>query len=131
MSKQAIINLETGELVEIAQRKFKEKGRNFVMQSQLSLEDISRDKSLNGTDLRVLSFILSKIDYTNIACVSQAFICERMDVQHSLVSQSIKKLIERGYISKVNVHGHGGYMVNPDYAIKGRDKKSQLQETKK
>lgn len=123
MSKKAILDLETGNIVEIVQKKLKEKGRNFIMQGQLSLEESSRDKTLNGTDFRVLHFILSQIDYTNIARISQAFICERMNVQHSLVSLAIKKLIDRGYVSRVTVGGHSGYMVNPEYAIKGRSKK--------
>ena len=121
---------DTGEIVAVTQRK-KNKNtfeENFFMTECSSAEVISADKDLNGTDFRVLWFLLSRINYNNVAILPQVCISEKVNTQHSMVSASIKKLCEKGYIEKVSVDKANGYLVNKDFAIKGKrgQKRSEL-----
>lgn len=121
-----IFNDTTGELVEIRQRKNKKrKGRNFFMVEQLDADNLSKMKDMHGTDHRILWFILSKIDFENKTLMTQAYIAKCLDMQQSLVSQSIKKLVDFGYIRKINVNGTNGYLVNSEFAIKGSEKETK------
>ncbi len=110
---------ETGEVNEISKKTKRKFGKGFYMGDQISAEEIAADKDLCGNDMRVFWFLLSKIDYDNIAIVTQHFIAEKIDIPQANVSRSIKKLCQKHYIEKVIVNGNNAYSISKHFAVKG------------
>ena len=68
------------------------------------LESIALNKSLQGADFRVLLTLLANIQGAT-AEISQAEISQKVGIESSHVSRSIKKLVENGIIRKKLVAG--------------------------
>lgn len=75
------------------------------------LEKLSKDKSLNGSDQRVLLYLISKVDEEYKAMVKQAFIAFKLSMSQAQVSNSLKKLTNSGYISKIMFQGNKCYKI--------------------
>lgn len=75
------------------------------------LEKLSKDKSLNGSDQRVLCYLMSKVDEEYKAMVKQAFIAFRLSMSQAQVSNSLKKLTNGGYITKMMFQGNKCYKI--------------------
>ena len=76
-------------------------------------ERIAVDKELHGTEYKVLLFVLSRIDFSNQALMTQSFIARALDMPQSQVSAAIKKLADRDALRKISVNGQNGYEVSP------------------
>lgn len=123
MARQlASIDDETGEMVIVKQRQYPKRRENFCMVYQHSLESLVGRKDLHGTELKILLSILSKINYDNIAIVTQPCIAKELGTTQPAISNGLKKLIGLGLITKVKVHGATGFKVNAEFATKGHNK---------
>ena len=88
---------------------------------------LAMDKDLNGTDIRVLLFILSIMEYENLLNTTQKALSEGLGIVQQEVSKSIKKLIEGGYLKIVDKNGRQNiYQLNPHLAFKSRAKNYRL-----
>ena len=91
------------------------------------LSRLAMDKDLNGTDIRVLLFILSIMEYENLLNTTQKALSEGLGIVQQEVSKSIKKLIEGGYLKIVDKNGRQNiYQLNPHLAFKSRAKNYRL-----
>jgi hypothetical protein len=91
------------------------------------LSRLAMNKDLNGTDIRVLLFILSIMEYENLLNTTQKALSEGLGIVQQEVSKSIKKLIEGGYLKIVDKNGRQNiYQLNPHLAFKSRAKNYRL-----
>jgi hypothetical protein len=87
------------------------------------LSRLAMDKELNFTDVRVLLFITSIIDYENFLNVTQRELSEAMGIVQQEISKSIKKLIKGGYLKIIGTVGRQNiYRLDPHFAFKSRAK---------
>lgn len=81
--------------------------------------NLAIDKSLSGTDFRVLLYMIGNLQYNNILNVSQEQIHQQSGITQANISRSIKKLIAKGYVQIIDRIGRQNiYMLNPSVAFK-------------
>jgi predicted transcriptional regulator len=98
-------------------------GKGWVMNSQEALEMLASDKELTGETLRVLLFLLSRLDFENWIQIAQIEIAEKLDIRKSQISRSIKLLTNKGILLEGPKAGRSfAYRLNPDYGWKGKVK---------
>ena len=84
---------------------------------------LGKDKGLSGNDLRVFLVIIGNLGYNNIVNISQNELASQSNIRQQDISQSIKKLISKGYLQVVDKIGRRNiYMVNPNLVFKSRAK---------
>ncbi len=84
---------------------------------------LGKDKGLSGNDLRVFLVIIGNLGYNNIVNISQNELASQSNIRQQDISQSIKKLISKGYLQIVDKIGRRNiYMVNPNVVFKSRAK---------
>ena len=84
---------------------------------------LSKDKDLSGNDLRVFLAIIGNLGYDNIVNISQSELANQSDIHQQHISQSIRKLISKGYLQIVDKIGRRNiYMVNPNVVFRSRAK---------
>jgi hypothetical protein len=87
------------------------------------LSRLAMDKELNSTDIRLLLFISSIIDYENILNVSQRELSESLGIVQQEISKSIRKLVKGGYLKIIGTVGRQNiYRLDPHFAFKSRAK---------
>jgi chromosome segregation and condensation protein ScpB len=94
-------------------------GKNYMRIFADTLCEISLDKELTGSDLRVLNIILCGMEYGNLYSQPQTAIAELLGTGQRNVAASIKKLIAKNLIKVIDQIGRQNiYMVNPELALK-------------
>ena len=84
---------------------------------------LGKDKGLSGNDLRVFLVIIGNLGYNNIVNISQNELASQSNIRQQDISQSIKKLISKGYLQIVEKIGRRNiYMVNPNVVFRSRAK---------
>ncbi|EDE7522522.1 MarR family transcriptional regulator [Salmonella enterica subsp. enterica serovar Enteritidis] len=122
MRKVTQVDLETGEVLGgfVAVIRPKQKSafeRHFTM-NQAALELLA--KTLTGEQFKVLMMLLASLDYENFIQVAQADIAEKLEMQKTNVSRSIKGLINLGVIIEGPKIGRSkSYRLNPQFGWKG------------
>lgn len=84
-----------------------------------SAEELAGIKELHGTEHRVLWFILSRMNFDGKSFPTQAAIATALGMPKSQVSVAVKRLVECGAISKINVDGVAGFKVHQSLASRG------------
>ena len=85
------------------------------------------DRDLNGTDTRVLLFLISIMEYENLLNVTQRELSEGLGIVQQEISKSIKKLIKADYLRIVDKNGRQNiYQLNPHIGFKSRAKNYNL-----
>jgi predicted transcriptional regulator len=120
-----IVNTKTGEVkdgyfVYIAYPKAKIRNKRWYMTFQDSLEVIATDKDITGETLRVLMILMSSLEFDNYITIKQIAIAEKLKMQKTHVSRSIKLLVDKSIILKVKEGTTTGYKLNPTYGWKGK-----------
>jgi DNA-binding MarR family transcriptional regulator len=83
--------------------------------------EIAKDRDLNFTDLRVLMAVIGLMRFDNVLKASKDEIGKQINIERPNVSKSIKKLVEKGFLTPIDNEGPKIiYMVNPDLAFKAR-----------
>lgn len=89
--------LDEGALIFVP-KKLRIKG--FFMAMQDGLENLAKKKELNGESLKVLLFLMSRMDYENEIYVSNGEICEVLDMRKQNVCRAVKRLRESGALEE-------------------------------
>ena len=122
MRKVTQVDLETGEdlggFVAVIRPKQKSAFERHFTMNQAALELLA--KTLTGEQFKVLMMLLASLDYENFIQVAQADIAEKLEMQKTNVSRSIKGLINLGVIIEGPKIGRSKtYRLNPQFGWKG------------
>lgn len=122
MRKVTQVDLETGEdlggFVAVVRPKQKSAFERHFTMNQAALELLA--KTLTGEQFKVLMMLLASLDYENFIQVAQADIAEKLEMQKTNVSRSIKGLINLGVIIEGPKIGRSkSYRLNPQFGWKG------------
>lgn len=126
MSKYAIINKETGEVVQddvlFIGRKPKYVDKGFVKIFVAFLSDIVEDDEIAGKAIRLLFYMLEQMDYNSYTIrIIPKYAQEELKIGKMTYYRWINVLIEKGIITKVDTYT---YKLNPYVAVKGNKKKA-------
>ena len=79
-------------------------------------------QNLDKDALRVLFYMMAKMDYGNYIRVTNKNICNNLNMNHGNVSRAIRKLIQTNVIAVQEWYGISRiYRMNPNFMHKGRD----------
>ena len=119
------INPVTGEVerqyavVPIFKKKLKEGFFMAIQEGFLHLAQLD----LTGEQLRVLLYIMGKLDFENYICLTQKSVSEALNLHKSNVSKAFKVLVEKGIIHEGPKVGRiKTYRLDPSFGYKGRYK---------
>ena len=112
---------ENGEMQIVCKKKAPARGLNRMTFLLDSMEAIAKDGNLNQTDLKVLLFLLSQMDFENWIHIPLAMMSKRLGVAAPHISTSINNLVEYRYITKEKVGRSNYYRFNPEMGWKGKD----------
>jgi biotin operon repressor len=122
MRKVTQVDLETGEdlggFVAVVRPKQKSAFERHFTMNQAALELLA--KTLTGEQFKVLMMLLASLDYENFIQVAQADIAEKLEMQKTNISRSVKSLIDLGVILEGPKIGRSkSYRLNPHFGWKG------------
>lgn len=121
------VDLDTGEILEYSLVAMQRKIPNgfaggWLAMAQNALELLATS-DLRGDDLRVLLFLLGRLDFENLIQIEQVAISERLGIQKPHVSRSMKRLLTLGCLLEGPKIGRSRtYRLNPNYGWKGSGK---------
>ena len=115
-----VVNQETGEVeARINLQNRLEKGGWFPFFQKGA---VYLAQNLKGEELRVLFYMMSKMDYGNYIRVTNKNICNNLQMNHGNVTRAIRKLINTNVIAVQEWYGISRiYRMNPNFMHKGRD----------
>ncbi len=115
-----IVNPETGEVeARIHLQNRLERGGWF---SFFQKGGVYLAQNLGRDELRVLFYMMAKMDYGNYIRVTNKNICNNLNLTHDVVTKTIRKLIEKNVIAVQEWYGISRiYRMNPNFMHKGRD----------
>jgi hypothetical protein len=132
------IDLETGEILSEekyvflavpVRQKIKE---DWFMAFQDAFESLAKDKELWGQTTAILHYFMSRLSFENYIAVEQTAIAKDLGIEKTRVSESIKKLVNKGIIEKGPKIGKTwSYKLNPYYGWKGRVKNLKEERTRR
>jgi DNA-binding MarR family transcriptional regulator len=130
MPKRDLITIDrqTGEILEgmsvwIGAKPISIYGHRWFQMSQDPLLQIAKDKELAGRPMRVLIYLLARLDFENYIQVPQAEIVHALELHHSDVSRSISLLENKGILIRGPKTGRSfTFRLNPTYGWKGKAK---------
>jgi hypothetical protein len=121
MSKLALVNKETGEILEdnvlfIGRKPYKvDKG--FVKIFVAFLKDVVENPKIAGKSIRLLFYMIEKMDYnTYTITIIPKYAREELRISEKTFYRWLNDLIEEGLISKVDTYT---YVLNPYIGVKG------------
>lgn len=127
VKKVGSVDLDTGEILEYSLVAMQRKIPNgfaggWLAMAQHALELIATS-NLRGDDLKVLFFLLARLDFENLIQLEQVSIAEKLGMQKQNVSRSIKRLVDLGCLLEGPKIGRSRtYRLNPNYGWKGSGK---------
>lgn len=127
MKNKELVDQDTGEVMyAIFPVIPKLKTKRWFMAFQDPFMSIAQDKDLNGETLRVLLYVMSKIDFENYLQLAQKDIAEALGIHKVSVSRSMKVLIGKGIVLEGPKVGQSKtYRLNEHYGWKGKVKNLQ------
>ena len=85
--------------------------------------DLLAAADLDGSDLRVLLHLLSRLDFENLLVINQVEIARGLSMRREHVNRSIKSLMNLGVLLQGPRIGiHRSYRLNPQFGWKGSAK---------
>ncbi len=126
------IDMDTGEILDdllVASPKKHRLEGDFIMSLQEGFLRLGRDPELTGQDHRVLYIYLGNLDFENFLQISQSYIATDLGIRKERVSESTKKLVDKGILIKgLKVGKHQTYRLNAFYGWKGKADKRYWDE---
>ena len=115
-----VVNKETGEIeARINLQNRLERGGWFAFFQKSA---VYLAQNLGKEELRVLMYMISKLDYGNYIRVTNKNIHKNLNMDHSNVARAIRKLIEKNVIAVQEWYGISRiYRMNPNFLHKGKD----------
>lgn len=111
---ETYINQSTGEIKEMQVIDIEERDFNF---HKVWLEHIIHSMDLIGNQKTRLAFwLINNLNRDNVLIMTQRKIAEKTGISLETVRQTMKALMESGFLIKIN---SGAYCVNPDAVFKG------------
>lgn len=111
---ETYINQNTGEIKEMQVIDIGERDFNF---HKVWLEHIIHSMDLIGNQKTRLAFwLINNLNRDNVLIMTQRKIAEKTGISLETVRQTMKALMESGFLLKIN---SGAYCVNPDAVFKG------------
>ncbi len=96
-------------------------GEGWFMAIQEAFVALAKDKSLSGRPMRVLTYMMGRLDWDNYITLSQVEIAGELDLHRQHVHAAIKLLVERGIIQEGPKNGRShSYRLNSTYGWKGK-----------
>lgn len=115
-----IVNQETGEVearINLQNRLERGGWFSFFQKSAVYLA-----QNLGKEELRVLFYMMSKMDYGNYIRITNKNICNNLKMNHGNVTRAIRNLIKNNVIAVQEWYGISRiYRMNPNFMHKGRD----------
>jgi predicted transcriptional regulator len=97
--------------------------KGWVMNSQEALELLASDKDLTKESLRILMFLMARLDFENWIQITQNEIAETLDINKGNVSKAISLLETKGILLRGPKVGRSyGFRLNPYFGWKGKVK---------
>jgi DNA-binding transcriptional regulator YhcF (GntR family) len=129
VTKKHLVDPETGEMIYAlvpVRQKYATGG--FLMAMQEGLIWLAK-QDLTGEQMRVLMFVMGKLDFENWLRLSQAEIAKELGMKRPHVSRAINKLVEKGIIHKgPKVGTSWTYRLDTNFGWKGRMKNKKAAE---
>lgn len=125
------IDRQTGEILEgmpvwIGAKPISIYGHRWFQVSQDPLLQIAQDKELAGRPMRVLVYLLARLDFENYIQVPQAEIVKALDIEKANVSRAISLLESKGILIRgLKVGRSFAFRLNPAYGWKGKTKNAR------
>lgn len=95
--------------------------KGWVMNSQEALEILASDEDLTKDALRVLIFLMSRLDFENWIHVTQKEIADQLNIKKQNVSSAMILLVDKEILLKGPKMGRSyAYRLNPDFGSQGR-----------
>jgi len=126
MSRYAIIDKETGEIIEenllLIGRKPKYIDRGFIKIFTAFLSDIVENPKIAGKAIRLLFYMLENLNYNSYTIqIIPKYAMEELNIGRDTFYRWLNDLIEEKIIIKVDRYT---YKLNPYVAVKGNSKKA-------
>jgi DNA-binding transcriptional ArsR family regulator len=123
----ASIDQDTGEVLEgvvvycgVKQNPY---SKGWIMNSQEALELLASDQDLTKESLRVLMFLMARLDFENWIQVTQIEISEKLGIKKPNISTAISLLEKKGIILRGPKIGRTyAFRLNPYFGWKGKVK---------
>lgn len=97
--------------------------KGWVMNSQEALELLASDKDLTKESLRILMFLMARLDFENWLQITQNEIAETLDINKGNVSKAISLLEAKGILLRGPKVGRSyAFRLNPYFGWKGKVK---------
>lgn len=109
--KKGYIDFETGEIFT--------RQAKFVKTMLVGMEKLIQDKELRGGGVNVFLFLVSRMDYDNVARVHVSDIVDFVGAGRTQVSKALNLLARKGYISIITTKRPNIYKISPAYFQKG------------
>lgn len=125
------IDRQTGEILEgmpvwVGAKPISIYGHRWFQMSQDPLLQIAKDKELAGRPMRVLVYLLARLDFENYIQVPQAEIAEELELHRTSVSSVISLLEKKGILIRGPKVGRSfAFRLNPAYGWKGKTKNAR------
>jgi DNA-binding MarR family transcriptional regulator len=111
--------LDAGVMVWVPHRPRIKEG--WLMMFQDGLTKLAKDRSLTQQQLRVLLYLMGKLDFENYIHMPQREIAEAIGMARPHVSTAIRQLVRRGILHNGPVVGRVGTLrLSPTFGWKGR-----------
>jgi len=132
MSRYAIIDKETGEIIEdnllLIGRKPRYVDKGFIKIFTAFLSDIVENPKIAGKAIRLLFYMLEQMDYNSYTIrIIPKYAQEELNITKKTFYNWLDTLIEERIITKVDTYT---YKLNPYVAVKGNRKKALDNELK-
>ena len=97
--------------------------KGWVMNSQEALELLASDKDLTKESLRILMFLMARLDFENWIQITQSEIADTLDINKGNVSKAISLLESKGILLRGPKVGRSyAFRLNPYFGWKGKVK---------
>lgn len=116
----AFISDETGKVEELAPKRKRKLGVNWMAFYQESLEWLAT-ANLPNEQYRVLLYLLGKLDFENYIRIPQNSVAEALGMKRPAVTRAIKGLLERNVLARIKVGTANTYRLNPYVGYKGKN----------
>lgn len=123
----ASVDQDTGEVLDgvlvYCGVKFNPYAKGWVMNSQEALELLASDEDLTKESLRILMFLMSRLDFENWIQISQTEISEKLNIKKPNVSNAVSLLVAKQIILRGDKLGRSyAFRLNPHFGWKGKVK---------
>lgn len=124
--RRDLVDADTGEVFDLvavprAQRVQSNPGGGWLMAMQQGLGALATDPTLTDGDLRVLTLLLSRLDWQNFLHLEVSGLARDLDRSREAVSRSVSRLVARGVLHRGPRVGRAyTYRLDPAYGYKGR-----------